>query len=177
MRKCANISPYIRRRPSVIYDFAAAPFWISLESPAFLRLNILCFCSPWVMQLTNAIRGRYSSVGIDSDIWGQGTTTRIETSVLFRIFLVFLSPEGCCLSVVGYRLLAVGCWLSVVGYRLLAVGCWLSVVGCRLFAIGCWLSVVGCRLWVIGFICGCLCQVLLFVLLDRCHGCQVLSVY
>ncbi len=29
MRKCANISPYMRR-PLVIYDFATAPFWISL---------------------------------------------------------------------------------------------------------------------------------------------------
>ncbi len=29
MKKCATISPYIRRR-SVIYDFATAPFWISL---------------------------------------------------------------------------------------------------------------------------------------------------
>ncbi len=29
MRKCATISPYMRR-PSVIYDFATAPFWISL---------------------------------------------------------------------------------------------------------------------------------------------------
>ncbi len=27
--KCANISPYMRR-PLVIYDFATAPFWISL---------------------------------------------------------------------------------------------------------------------------------------------------
>jgi hypothetical protein len=31
MRKCANISPYMRR-PLVIYDFATAPFWISLYS-------------------------------------------------------------------------------------------------------------------------------------------------
>jgi hypothetical protein len=31
MRKCANISPYIRlRRPLVIYDFATAPLRISL---------------------------------------------------------------------------------------------------------------------------------------------------
>ncbi len=29
MRKCANIQSYIRR-PLVIYDFATAPFWISL---------------------------------------------------------------------------------------------------------------------------------------------------
>jgi hypothetical protein len=29
MRKCANISPYMRR-PLVIYDFATAPYWISL---------------------------------------------------------------------------------------------------------------------------------------------------
>ncbi len=29
MRKCANIKSYLRR-PSVIYDFATAPFWISL---------------------------------------------------------------------------------------------------------------------------------------------------
>jgi hypothetical protein len=29
MRKCANISPYMRR-PLVIYDFATAPFRISL---------------------------------------------------------------------------------------------------------------------------------------------------
>ncbi len=29
MRKCANVSPYMRRRPLVIYDFATAPFWIS----------------------------------------------------------------------------------------------------------------------------------------------------
>ncbi len=29
MRKCANISPYMRR-PLVKYDFATAPFWISV---------------------------------------------------------------------------------------------------------------------------------------------------
>ena len=29
IRKCANISPYMRR-PLVTYDFATAPFWISL---------------------------------------------------------------------------------------------------------------------------------------------------
>ena len=29
IRKCANISSYMRR-PLVIYDFATAPFWISL---------------------------------------------------------------------------------------------------------------------------------------------------
>ena len=29
MKKCANISPYMRR-PLVIYDFATAPLWISL---------------------------------------------------------------------------------------------------------------------------------------------------
>ncbi len=31
MRKCENISPYMRR-PLVIYDFATAPLWISLYS-------------------------------------------------------------------------------------------------------------------------------------------------
>jgi hypothetical protein len=34
MRKCANISPYMRR-PLVLYDFATAPLWISL----YLRQN------------------------------------------------------------------------------------------------------------------------------------------
>ncbi len=35
MRKWGNISPYIRR-PFVIYDFATAPFWISLYMGKFL---------------------------------------------------------------------------------------------------------------------------------------------
>ncbi len=38
MRKCANISPYMRR-PFVIYGFATAPFWISL----YVRENSIFF--------------------------------------------------------------------------------------------------------------------------------------
>ncbi len=38
MRKCANISPYMRR-PLVIFDFATAPLWISLN----MRENLIFF--------------------------------------------------------------------------------------------------------------------------------------
>jgi hypothetical protein len=40
MRKCANISPYMRM-PLVIYDFATAPFWISL----YMRKIVFSFLS------------------------------------------------------------------------------------------------------------------------------------
>ncbi len=43
MRKCANISPYVRR-PLVIYDFATAPFWISLYMRK-IWLSFLSVCS------------------------------------------------------------------------------------------------------------------------------------
>ncbi len=44
--KCANISPYMRR-PLVIYDFATAPFWISL----YMRKICLFFyqCMFWFL--------------------------------------------------------------------------------------------------------------------------------
>ena len=45
MRKCANISPYMRR-PLVIYDFATAPFWISL----YMRKILFYFLSVyWIL--------------------------------------------------------------------------------------------------------------------------------
>ncbi len=45
MRKRANISPYMRR-PLVIYDFATAPFWISL----YMRKNLFYFLSVyWIL--------------------------------------------------------------------------------------------------------------------------------
>ncbi len=40
MRKCANISPYMRR-PLVIYDFATAPLWITL----YMRKSRFSFLS------------------------------------------------------------------------------------------------------------------------------------
>ncbi len=46
MRKCANISPYMRR-PLVIYDFATAPFWISLYMNKIwfsFFISVLCCC-------------------------------------------------------------------------------------------------------------------------------------
>ncbi len=52
MRKCVNISPYMRRL-LVIYDFATAPFWISLHmkkvgfsflSVYLVQYSIVCFC-------------------------------------------------------------------------------------------------------------------------------------
>ncbi len=42
MRKCANISPYVRR-PLVKYDFATAPFWISW----YMREIFFSFLSVW----------------------------------------------------------------------------------------------------------------------------------
>jgi hypothetical protein len=43
MRKCANISPYMRRRPLVIYDFATAPLWISFyEEKLISFLSVYC---------------------------------------------------------------------------------------------------------------------------------------
>ncbi len=45
MRKCANISPYMRR-PLVIYDFATAPFWISL----YMRKILFYFLSVCLSQ-------------------------------------------------------------------------------------------------------------------------------
>ncbi len=42
MRKCANISPYVRR-PLVIYDFATAPFWFSLYMRK-IRVSFLSVC-------------------------------------------------------------------------------------------------------------------------------------
>ncbi len=42
MRKCANISPYMRR-PLVTYDFATALFWISL----YMREILFSFLSVW----------------------------------------------------------------------------------------------------------------------------------
>ncbi len=41
MRKCTNISPYVRR-PLVIYDFASDPFWISLYMRKILFLFYQC---------------------------------------------------------------------------------------------------------------------------------------
>ncbi len=47
MRKCANISPYMRR-PLVIYYFATAPFWISL----YIRKILFYFLSVyWILYL------------------------------------------------------------------------------------------------------------------------------
>jgi hypothetical protein len=46
MRKCANISPYMRR-PLVIYDFATAPFKNFLlyeENLIFFIISVLCRC-------------------------------------------------------------------------------------------------------------------------------------
>ncbi len=45
MRKCANISPYMRR-PLVIYDFATAPFWISMRTFYFLFYQ----CNTWMTE-------------------------------------------------------------------------------------------------------------------------------
>ncbi len=45
MRKCANISPSMRR-PLVIYDFATAPFWISL----YMRKILFSFYSLWIQR-------------------------------------------------------------------------------------------------------------------------------
>ncbi len=47
-RNCANISPYMRR-PLVIYDFATAPFWISLYMRKiwFSFLSVCCCCCSW----------------------------------------------------------------------------------------------------------------------------------
>ncbi len=42
MRKCANISPYVRR-PLVKYDFSTAPFWISW----YMREIFFSFLSEW----------------------------------------------------------------------------------------------------------------------------------
>ncbi len=51
MRKCANILPYMRR-PLVIYDFATAPFRISL----YLRKNFFFFISAQSSRRTAIIR-------------------------------------------------------------------------------------------------------------------------
>ncbi len=45
MRKCANIYPYMRR-PLVIYDFATAPFWISLYMRKIWFLFYQCSLNP-----------------------------------------------------------------------------------------------------------------------------------
>jgi hypothetical protein len=44
MRKCANISPYIRR-PLAIYDFATAPFSIS----SYMRKKLFSFLSVYLL--------------------------------------------------------------------------------------------------------------------------------
>jgi hypothetical protein len=50
MRKCVNISPYIRR-PLVIYDFATAPFRVSLYMRkilfSFLSVHLIINLFPW----------------------------------------------------------------------------------------------------------------------------------
>jgi hypothetical protein len=45
MRKCANISPHMRR-PLVIYDFATAPFWIY-----FLFYQCACQLEYWEIKV------------------------------------------------------------------------------------------------------------------------------
>ncbi len=52
MRKCANSSPYMGR-PSIIYDFPTAPFWIYLYMRkiwfSFLSVySVSLFCSPFI---------------------------------------------------------------------------------------------------------------------------------
>ncbi len=44
MRKCANISPYMRK-PLLIYDFATAPFWISFYMGKFYFLFLSVYAS------------------------------------------------------------------------------------------------------------------------------------
>ncbi len=46
MRKCANISPYMRR-PLAIYDFATAPFWISLLMSKIVFNFLSLYPSQW----------------------------------------------------------------------------------------------------------------------------------
>jgi hypothetical protein len=52
-RKCGNISPYMRR-PLVIYDYATAPFWISLYMRkiwfSFYISAIIISASPFLCQ-------------------------------------------------------------------------------------------------------------------------------
>jgi len=47
MRKCGNIFPNMRR-PLVIYDFATAPFWISL----YMRKIWFSFLSVWMIMIS-----------------------------------------------------------------------------------------------------------------------------
>jgi hypothetical protein len=49
MRKCANISPYMRR-PLVKYDFATALFWISLYYMRKILFSFLSVWSHWTVQ-------------------------------------------------------------------------------------------------------------------------------
>ncbi len=51
MRKCAIISPYLRR-PLVIYDFATAPLWISLYMRKFLFSFLSVHGLTWSLQYT-----------------------------------------------------------------------------------------------------------------------------
>ena len=50
MRKCANISPYMKR-PLVIYDYATAPFWISWYMWKIWFSFLSVFLVRWVTNL------------------------------------------------------------------------------------------------------------------------------
>ncbi len=78
MRKCANISPYMRR-PLVIYDFATAPFWISL----YMRKIWFSFLSVHVCKATLQRKNTENSkqVFLEKELRGYSPKFHIHVSV------------------------------------------------------------------------------------------------
>ncbi len=98
MRKCANISPYMRtRRLLVIYYFATAPFWISLHMKK-IRFSFLLVQHP-IPQLADPliIYSKTTEPLFSSSVFsfmgrllstGPAALTRLLTAFIFTILWV-----------------------------------------------------------------------------------------
>ncbi len=80
MWKCANYSPYMRR-PLVIYDFATAPFWISLY---IYEENLIFFFINVDMTFTNTIRYCRSRRLSGRDLTFTSIVTLIKKTIWYR---------------------------------------------------------------------------------------------
>jgi hypothetical protein len=69
MRKSSSISPYMRR-PLAIYDFATAPFWISLymRKILFSFLSVYCCKDKVISILRQWQKFRYQAAGVEETI-------------------------------------------------------------------------------------------------------------